>query len=133
MKKKLFGLSGLFFGLAPIVAFAQVTGGSTVSCGSAGGTGVAITTVQGLLCKIGDILSAVVPILIALGVVYFVWGVVSYVIASDEEAKKSGRDRIIYGIIGLAVIIGLWGLVNILKSTFGLSNVQNINFPTTPY
>jgi len=48
--------------------------------------------------------------LLALGVVYFVWGVVTYVIASDEEAKKTGRDRIIYGIIGLAVIIGVWVL-----------------------
>ncbi|OGJ02207.1 hypothetical protein A3G98_02135 [Candidatus Nomurabacteria bacterium RIFCSPLOWO2_12_FULL_37_8] len=129
MKNKLITLSGFVLGLAPVVAFAQQTGGTPAVCQS----GTSITTVQGILCKIGDILSAVVPILIALGVIYFVWGVVTYVIASDEEAKKSGRDRIIYGIIGLAVIIAVWGLVAILRNTFGLSNVQNINFPTTPY
>jgi len=61
------------------------------------------------------------------------WGVVQYVISNDEEAKKTGRNRMIYGIIGLAVIIGMWGLVNILKNTFGLDNVQNITLPTTPY
>ena len=128
MKKKLVILWGFVLGFAPLVVLAQTTGGTPTSCQS--GT---ITTIQGLLCKFSEILNAVLPVLIALGVVYFVWGVVTYVIASDEEAKKTGRNRIILGIIGLAVIIGLWGLVAILKNTFGLGNVQNINFPTVPY
>jgi ABC-type thiamin/hydroxymethylpyrimidine transport system permease subunit len=70
--------------------------------------------------------------LIALAVVYFVWGVVTYVISSDEEAKKAGRDRIIFGIIGLAVIIGMWGLVNLLANTFSLNNSGTENLPTVP-
>ena len=128
MKKKLIILSGLVLGLVPAVGLAK-TGGTPAVCAP----GTTITTLQGFLCKVGDILGAVLPILIALGVVYFVWGVVMYMIASDEEAKKAGRDRIIFGIIGLAVIVGLWGLVAILRNTFGLGNVQNITFPTTPY
>jgi len=128
MKKKLIVLSGLVFSLAPVMALAQVTGGAPTAC-----TGGQITTIQGILCKISEILNAIIPVLIALGVVYFVWGVISYVIGSDEEAKKKGRDRIIYGIIGLAVIIAVWGLVRILTNTFGVGNVQNITFPTVPY
>jgi len=126
MKKRLIVLSGLVLGLAPVMALAQ-TGGVT-SC-----AGTDLTTFNGILCKISQILGAIVPVLIALGVVYFVWGVITYVISSDEEAKKAGRDRIIYGIIGLAVIIGVWGLVKILTNTFGLSNAQNITLPTVPY
>jgi predicted membrane channel-forming protein YqfA (hemolysin III family) len=72
----------------------------------------------GVLYKLGELLNYVIPVLIALGVVYFVWGVITYVIASDEEAKKTGKYRIIYGIIGLAVIVSVWGLVNILLDTF---------------
>ena len=128
MKKKLIVLSGFVLGLAPVIALAQTTGGTPTVC--AGG---AITTVQGLLCKFAEIFAAVLPVLIALGVIYFVWGVISYVIASDEEAKKAGRDRMIFGIIGLTVIVAVWGLVAILRNTFGLSNVQNIDFPTTPF
>ena len=126
-------LSGLFFALAPIAAFAQVTiNGSDTSCNSAAYNG-ATATLFGLLCRIGNFLNAIVPVLVALGVVYFVWGVVTYVIASDEEAKKTGRDRIIYGIIGLAVIIGMWGLVNVLKNTFfNVGNSANITLPTVP-
>ena len=130
MKKKLIVLSGLV--LAPAMALAQTvtTGGSPSTCGTLGtGRG----TIQGLLCKASEILGAVLPVLIALGVVYFVWGVITYMIQSDEEAKKAGRNRIIYGIIGLAVIIGVWGLVAILTNTFGLSNRQPITLPTVPY
>ena len=128
-------LSGFVFAIAPALALAQVqTGGTTAfNCNASTVTGSG-TQFQDLLCKVGSILSSILPILIALGVVYFVWGVITYVISSDEEAKKAGRDRIIYGIIGLAVIIGLWGLVKILGNTFGLNNnVQNINYPTVPY
>ena len=129
MKKKLIVLSGSVLGLAPVVALAQLTtGGAPTRC-----TSGAITTIQGLLCKFQEILNAILPVLIALGIVYFVWGVVSYVINDDAEAKKKGRDRIIFGIIGLAVIVGVWGLVKILTNTFGLNNNQNITLPTAPY
>ncbi len=132
MKKKLIVLSGFVLGLmlitAPVAALAQVTtgGGSVAVCTPE----TQITDIPALLCKIGSILNSIVPVLIALGVVYFVYGVITYVISSDEEAKKSGRDRIIYGIIGLAVIVGVWGLVRILTNTFGLSNTTNITLPT---
>ena len=81
-----------------------------------------LTPIEGVICTIGKILNTVIPVLIVLGVLYFVWGVVAYVIGNDEEAKKKGRNRIIYGIIGLVVIVGMWGLVNLVTSTFGLSN-----------
>jgi hypothetical protein len=73
-----------------------------------------------IICKIHQILNSIIPVLVALGVVYFVWGVVQYMIGGEEEAKKKGKDRIVYGLIGFAVIIGLWGIVNILVKTFDL-------------
>ncbi len=133
MKKKLMVLSGAVLAFAPFVALAQVTiAGSSSSCDVTAYQG-ANATLFGLLCRIGVFLNAIVPVLIALGIVYFVWGVVTYVIASDEEAKKTGRDRIIYGVIGLAVIVGVWGLVNVVKSTFfSVGNQANIQLPTVP-
>ena len=129
MKEKLIVLSGLVLG-SPLAALAQ--GGATIAgtqaggCSNVGNAG----TLFGILCRVGQFLNAVVPVLIALGVVYFVFGVITYVIASDEEAKTTGRNRIIAGIIGLAVIIALWGLVKILTNTFGLTNRVNVELPT---
>jgi hypothetical protein len=131
MKNKLMVLSGIVLGLAPVVVFAQSVATSNTTTGCASGAG--IQTFGDILCKISQILGAIVPVLIALAVVYFIWGVVQFVIGDDEEAKSRGRNKIIFGIIGLAVIIGLWGLVKILANTFGLQNQENINLPTVPY
>ena len=81
---------------------------------------IADSPLTGLLCDVSNILNKVIPVLILLGVVFFIWGVVRYVIADGEEAKQKGRDQIIYGLIGFAVIAGLWGLVRILVITFDL-------------
>lgn len=85
-------------------------------------------TVGGLLdilCRISELLAAIIPILVALGIVYFVYGVVMYMIADSEEAKTKGRDSIIAGIIGLAVIVSVWGLVKLVVDTFAID-------PTVP-
>ena len=135
MKKKLavlFLLLGFVFTLTPALAQNRGTPNAS-SCTGAASNGVATSnaTFINLLCTVGSILNSVVPILVALGVVYFVYGVITYVIASDEEAKKAGRDRIIYGIIAFATIVGLWGLVAILGRTFGVSNpTTDIVLPT---
>jgi hypothetical protein len=129
MKKKLIVLSGSVLGSAPLVALAQVGTVGSTSGGCQIGQG---GTLLGILCRVGEILNAVVPVLIALGIVYFVWGVISYVVGGDEEAKKKGRDKIVYGIIGLAVIVAVWGLVRILTNTFRVNNTGNFTLPTIP-
>ncbi len=78
-----------------------------------------IYCVSYILCKVNELFNFALPVLIALGVLYFVWGVVQYFIGDSDEAKGKGKDRIIYGIIGLAVIISVWGLVYIVTYTFG--------------
>ena len=83
------------------------------ACGALDGIG-------NLICKTHKILNSIIPVLVAFGIVYFVWGITQYVIGSEEEAKTKGKNKIIYGIIGLAVIVGLWGLVNVVVNTFDL-------------
>ena len=101
----------------PLVVFAQegVIINNPVSVSSCAGNQVEV-----LLCNIQSLLNSIVPILITLGVVYFVWGVVQYFIFDSEEAKKKGRERMIYGIIGLAIIISLWGIVTLVTETLGI-------------
>lgn len=84
-----------------------------------------------------SILDTILPLIIAIAVVYFVYGIARYVMAGDEGAKEAAKDKIIYGVIGLFVMISIWGLVNILVNTFGLDNTnraQNVNqqLPTVP-
>ena len=102
-------LSGFVLGLTPVVASA-----ATLDCTTKG-------TIVYMVCQVTTIVTSLVPILMALGVIYFIYGVATYVIAADAEAQKAGRERMIFGIIGLVVIVAIWGLVSVLTSTFGIS------------
>jgi len=121
MKKFLIKLAPLFSIIAFLPLFASASG----ACDN-----VADPSLVGLkliICQVQVLLNSIVPVLVALGVVYFIWGVVNYVIADSEEVKKRGRDQMLYGVIGLAVIIGMWGLVKILGTTFGVESGNTNN------
>lgn len=61
-----------------------------------------------------------IQIIIALAVIYIVYGVFTYLIrgANSEDGKEKGKNTILYGVIGLFVILSIWGIVNIVRSTF---------------
>ena len=81
------------------------------------------TKFQDLATYITCILSkSIIPLIFAVATVVFIWGVVQYVINSDDEGKKEkGRSFMIWGIIGLTVMISVWGLVNVVGNTFNLN------------
>lgn len=64
----------------------------------------------------------IIPMLMTLAVVYFIWGVIQYTLSADDEAKKGARTKVTQGLIGLFVIISFWGIVRIFSTTFGLGN-----------
>lgn len=66
--------------------------------------------------------SILVPILVAIAFVVFLWGVSKYYIyETDNESERSeGHRFMLWGIIGLVVILAVWGLVNMVAGAFGL-------------
>ena len=88
--------------ISPVFAFAAGTGTTDV------------------LTQITRILAYIIPILITLGVVYFVWGVIQYTLSPNEETKKGARGKIINGLIGLLVIMSFWGIVRVVTNTFDI-------------
>ena len=128
MKKKIFLLGSAALALTPFLAFAQ-----TDVCEANGGStsyGIGL-----IICRIGVFINSAVPILITLGVVYFIWGVISYAIAKDEEAKTKGRGAMIWGLIAILVIVSIWALVGVIQRTFNVNDTENnpnINIPCIP-
>ena len=67
------------------------------------------------------IYKSVVPLLVALAVVYFIWGLITFIKNADSEPEREkGRSRMIWGVIALFVIVAVWGLVGVLANTFGV-------------
>lgn len=122
LKSKFLISAGAIAGITmPLMAFAQAVQDNCV--------GQNPGTINFILCKIAFFISSIIPILITLGVIYFIYGVITYAIAKDEEAKTRGRDVMIYGLIALLVIVSIWGLVAILQNTFGIQGSAKINIP----
>lgn len=92
--------------------------------------GATITDLNSIFGFIKSVLDAVLPLIIAAAVVYFVWGMFQLFTAEDTEKKDKARSTIIYGVIAIFVMISVWGLVNILVRTFGLTNTPvNVTNP----
>lgn len=84
---------------------------------------------EGLLYKIHKLISLTIPVLIALGVLGFMWGIVLYLFGKN---KDEGKTFMLWGIIALFVMTSVWGLVGILRGTlFGntVDNAGNVQIP----
>ena len=71
---------------------------------------------------IGGILKPIVPLLIGLGVVVFIYGVLILMFSEGGEKKEEGKQFMLWGIIGIFVMVSVWGLVSVLSSSFQLDN-----------
>jgi preprotein translocase subunit SecG len=118
-------LASVAVSVLPLSVFAQTVNTQTVNTTYQGGG------VGGLLKWFSGILSLAVPVIIALAVVWFIFSIFMYVIASNEEGKAKAKGQIIWGIVGLFIIVSVWGLVGILSSTFNLSTAAPAG-PTIP-
>ena len=81
-----------------------------------------------------NLVPPIVRLIFALAIVYFLWGVVQYVLYPDEETKKKeGKEKIIWGLIALTVMFSVYALVSITTNTF-LDGADNdvISVPQLP-
>ncbi len=67
------------------------------------------------------LLDQLVVFLIALAIVWFIWNVIRYTMSSDDDKKSAAKSQMIWGIIAIAVIVSIWGLVSILQTIFGVN------------
>jgi len=67
-----------------------------------------------------SVLNYLIPILIGLAVLLFLWGILRYVFSTDESARKDAISVITHGLIVLFIMISVWGLVSLLSNTFDL-------------
>ena len=103
-------LASVLVGAAPMIALAQL---STVPQAGIGG----------LFTLLGNFLGRAVPLIISLAVVWFLFQVFRYAVAGNEEDKAKAKTQMIWGIVGIFVMVSVWGLVAILQSTFGTTGV----------
>ena len=98
--------------LFPVVAMAQ--GGQFDATGGDFGQ-----FLENILLFISNVL---IPFILAIGFLLFVWGIFLYFIAggADEEKRGKGKSLIIWATLGFVIIIVFWGVINIIAGGTGL-------------
>ena len=101
--KKIFIAFLAFFPFFPALALAQVTDFSSL-------VGVAV-----------NVLRALVSVMFAAAVITFLAGVAMFIFKSDSEVERTkGKQIMVWGEVALFVMVSMWGLVNVIKLTFGI-------------
>jgi len=92
------------------------------------------TEVNTLIDQVKATFNLVITALFVIATIIFIWGVIKYVIKSDDEkARAQAKGLMLWGIVGLAVITAVWGVVNlILIYFFGSASEGVQGIPTIP-
>ncbi len=92
----------------------------------------AIPLQQFLETGLKPILNSIVQVLVVLAVFILIFGIFSYITSGgDEEKVKKGRQFIMYGLIGIVLMLTINAIINILVDTIlGTGNLSGEN--TTP-
>ncbi|MDB5237373.1 MAG: seg [Parcubacteria group bacterium] len=91
-----------------------------------------VNSVQDLASFIINLINNVAtPLIFAIAFIVFIWGIVRYFIfgGSDPAKQKEGRSLMIWGIVGFAVMLSVWGLVHILTGTLNINNSPQLPAP----
>ncbi len=105
MRKITYTLIGLVAPLTPVFA-----AGSSLS-----GTN---KTLAGFVAGLGDMVNSIFFLIFALTVLVFFWGLTLQLInPGNAEHKQKAKDIMVWGIIGMVVMLSVFGIVNIIVAT----------------
>lgn len=61
------------------------------------------------------ILNPIIGFMFAIAVLYFIYGIVEFILgAENEDKRETGKKHMIYGIIGMFVMVAVYGIMNLL-------------------
>ncbi len=113
-----------FASFLPMLALAQ-----------ANSAGPNLGYITGWVSKLASLINTLIPFILALALLVFLWGVFKYFVlgGGDEEKQAEGKKFMVYGIIGLVIMVAVWGIVALVANLFGLTpGTGPIDAPVIP-
>lgn len=114
MKKT--AITSLLF-LTPAIAFAQ---------------SITLSPLVQFVHALSYLEATVVPVLIGAALIVFFWGLVKYLWRGEAKDKESGRSIMIWGLVALAVMVSVWGIIRLAQGAFGITGNETVNSPIIP-
>ena len=86
-----------------------------------------LTTISSVLNRLGNIINLLIPFFIGLAVFFIIYGIFRYIVKSDNEEERGKAGQfILYGIIGVFLMVSIWGIINILVKSFGTNPSSSV-------
>lgn len=65
----------------------------------------------------------IIPLFGAIAFLMFIWGVARFIrAAGNEKELKDSKNLLIWGVIGMFILITVWGIIAFLRSEFGFGS-----------
>ncbi|KKS04693.1 MAG: hypothetical protein UU82_C0006G0031 [Candidatus Nomurabacteria bacterium GW2011_GWC2_41_8] len=72
------------------------------------------------------IINPLILFLFALAVAYFLYGVLEFFLNQENDEKKTtGKSHMLWGVIGITIMLGVWTILGIITNTLGISGQIN--------
>jgi hypothetical protein len=85
-----------------------------------------MTGFQDLITAAGKLIDSGIVILLGVGLLIFLWGLVKFLfrVGSDgDKAVEEGKNRMVWGLIALFVMLSVWGLVKFIQANLGITTL----------
>ncbi len=69
------------------------------------------------------ILNPLITLMFAVALMYFIYGVMQF-LANGAEKRTEAKNSMLYGILGMSIMFGVYGIIKIIEATLGVSNVN---------
>src|SRR3989338_1043432 len=88
-------------------------------------------TITAIFTRLTQVLNLLIPFLVLLATVVFIFGIVKYITAGGDEKKlEEAKNVIVWGIIALAVMLTAWVFVKIvIDAIFGTQTLPPLPGP----
>jgi uncharacterized ion transporter superfamily protein YfcC len=66
------------------------------------------------------VISPLILLIFAAGFFLFVWGIVQFIWKLDEGAQSDGKQHMLWGIVGMLVMVSVYGIIQMIDDSFDL-------------
>jgi hypothetical protein len=67
------------------------------------------------------ILDPLIFLLFAVATIVFAWGMVKFIVgAGDPTNREEGKKAILWGVVGMFIMMGVYGIIRVVLNTFSV-------------
>ena len=82
-----------------------------------------VTTLMESISRV--VINPLIVLLFALAIAFFVYGLSRYLLSPDnEELRKASKSQMLWGIIGMFIMVAVFGIMRLILSTLGENKIQ---------